>query len=104
MSQIETWMMWRGGMWRYDPGAIQYFLRDDGCLAHGIVRPGPEGREMTSLAKLSVQPDNSLQFTVSGAVVRTMPAGSDPAEVRTVWEALIGSVGGTVGEERRDAF
>ena len=79
-------------------------LWDGAEIVHGLVRPGPEGREMTSLAKLSVQPDNSLQFTVSGAVVRTMPAGSDPAEVRTVWEALIGSVGGTVGEERRDAF
>ena len=94
MSQIETWMMWRGGMWRYDPGAIQYFLRDDGCLAHGIVRPGPEGDEMvTALAVMQTQPDGTLLFK-AGGTVRTMPAGSDPAEVRVVWEGLIAGAGG----------
>ena len=91
---VETWIIWRGGMWR--SGDVGSYLADGAEIVHGVVRPGPEGDEMDALAKLSVQPDNSLQFTVAGAVVRTMPAGSDPAEVRVVWEALIASVGGNI--------
>ena len=96
---FETWMMWRGGMWRYKGEDIRHFLRDDGRLAHGIVRPSPEGDRMTALATMQTQPDGRLIFSTGGAEVVTMPAGSDPAEVRTVWEALIASVGGTDGKE-----
>ena len=97
MSQqaVETWMMWRGGMWQYKSEDIAKFLRDDGRLAHGIVRPVPEGRRMTALATMQTQPDGRLIFATGGVEVRTMPAGSDPDEVRVVWEALIASVGGT---------
>ena len=88
-----------GGMWRYKGEDIRHFLRDDGRLAHGIVRPSPEGDRMTALATMQTQPDGRLIFSTGGAEVVTMPAGSDPDEVRTVWEALIASVGGTDGKE-----
>ena len=90
MSQetVATWMMWRGGMWQYKPDAIQHFLRDDGRLAHGVVRPGPDGDEMDALVTMQTQPDGSLRFEAGGV-------GSDPDEVRVVWEGLIAAVGGT---------
>ena len=96
---FETWMIRQGGMWQYNPANIGEFLRDDGRLAHGIVRPGAEGRRMTALATMQTQPDGRLIFATGGAEVLTLPAGSDPAEVRVVWESLVASVGSGNGKK-----
>ena len=48
---------------------------------------------VTALAVMQTQPDGTLLFK-AGGTVRTMPAGSDPAEVRVVWEGLIAGAGG----------
>ncbi len=92
MSQehIETIMTWRGGCWQYKREDIRYFLRDDGALIHGIVRRGPEpgNRVIDALARMTVQPDGCLLFRAGDAVVRTLPAGTAPAEVAAVWEEI----------------
>ncbi len=105
MSQtIETLMTLWGGCWRYNAEDIRYFLRDGAEMIHGIVRrreDEPGGYVIKPLARMSVGADCALLFQVGDAVVRTLPGGSDPAEVAAVWEEVIAGVG---GDERRPTY